>query len=101
VVFRLINHSAHPVKITHLGMEPLARGGHHLMFPQPLPLGVPGPFEIPARDAITLHQPPESFKDGDPRHKTRAIVTTSDDKTFRSKRVRVQDLLDAAATRAG
>jgi hypothetical protein len=33
------------------------------------PLGVPGPLNIPARDAITLYQPPEGFKDGDPRHK--------------------------------
>jgi hypothetical protein len=93
VVFRLINHSAHRVKITHLGVEPLRRGGKHLFFAQPLPLGVPGPFEIPSRDAITLHQPPAGFKDGDPRHKTRALVTTSDGKRFRSKRVRVQDLM--------
>jgi len=31
VVFELINHSAHPVKITHLGMEPLQRGGNDLV----------------------------------------------------------------------
>jgi hypothetical protein len=94
VLFRLINHSAHPVKVTHLGMEPLRKGGRHLFFPQPLPLGLPGPFEIPPRDSITLHQPPESLADGDPEHKTRAIVATSDDKRFKSKRVRLRDLLE-------
>lgn len=94
ILFRLINHSAHKVKVTHLGMEPLRRGGRHLFFPQPLPLGVPGPFEIPSRDSITLYQPPESLADGDPRHKTRAIVATSDNKRFKSKRVRIGDLLE-------
>jgi hypothetical protein len=97
VVFKLINHSAHPVKVTHVGMAPLRKGGHHIFFSWPLGLPAPGPFEIPPRDAVTLHQPPEGFQDGDPRHKTRLTVTTSDGRTFHSKRIRVQEL---AATNA-
>jgi hypothetical protein len=84
ILFRLTNHSAHRVKVTHLSMEPVRKGGKHLFFPQPLPLGVPGPFEIPPRDSITLYQPPESLSDSnpDPDHKTRATVATSDNKQF-------------------
>lgn len=95
VVFTIINHSGHPVKVTHLGMEPLRKGGRHLFFPQPLPLGVPGPFTVPPRDAITLHQPPEPMRQAaDPTHRTRALVSTSDGKTFKSRRTRVGALLD-------
>jgi hypothetical protein len=93
VVFKLINHSAHAVKITHVGMEPLRKGGDHVMFTWPLGLPAPGPFEIPPRDAVTLHQRPDDFRAGDPRHKTRLIIATSDGKKFRSKRVRVQELV--------
>lgn len=94
ILFRLTNHRAHRVKVTHLGMEPIRRGGMHLFFPQPLPLGIPGPFEIPPRDSITLYQPPESLSDGDPNYKTRATVATSDNKQFKSKRIRVRDLAE-------
>jgi hypothetical protein len=100
VVFKLVNRSSHPVKITHLGMDPLKKGGPHIMFPQPLPLPVAGTFEIPPRDAVTVWQPPTSFKDGDPDWKTRARATTSDDKTFKSKRLRVRDLMEDAKTRS-
>jgi hypothetical protein len=89
VIFELINHSGHLVKITHLGMEPIEKGGQAFFFPTPLPYGTPGPFEVPPRDAITLYQPPDTLGEGDPHHKTRARVTTSDGKTFRSKRVAV------------
>lgn len=94
VIFKIINHSGHAVKITHLGMEPLSKGGVSLVFPCPLPHGLPGPFEVPARDAITLYQPPDTLGNGDSRHKTRARVTTSDGKTFKSKRVLVGDLTE-------
>jgi hypothetical protein len=97
VMFDIINHSGHLVKITHLVMEPLEKGGKSSLFPQPLPHGVPGPFEIPPRDAITLYQPVDSLGEGDPHHKTRASVTTSDHKTFKSKRVRVRELIDPQA----
>lgn len=93
VVFTIINHSGHAVKVTHLGMEPIKKGGPSLFFPQPLPLGIPGPFEIPPRDAITLHQTPESLGEGDPEHKTRAVVSTSDGKTFKSRKARLRELV--------
>lgn len=86
------------MKITHLGMEPIERGGQAFFFPNPLPYGTPGPFEIPPRDAITLYQPPDTLGEGDPHHKTRAQVTTSDGKTFKPKQVVVSDLLKPAAT---
>ena len=92
VAFNLVNHSGHLVKITHLGMEPLEKDGKALFFPQPLPRGEPGPFEIPPRDAIMLWQPPDTLGHGDPDHKTRCRVTTSDGKTFKSRRVRLRDL---------
>jgi hypothetical protein len=38
-------------------------------------------------------QPPTSFGHGDPNWKTRAKVTTSDDKTFKSKKLRVGDMM--------
>jgi hypothetical protein len=96
IIFELINHSAHGVKITHLGMDPIDKGGQAFFFPNPLPYGTPGPHEIPPRDAITLYQPPHTLGKGDPRHKTRARVTTSDGNTFRSKRVLVRDLIEGA-----
>jgi hypothetical protein len=92
VVFTIINHSGHNVKVTYLGMEPIEKGGKSLFFPCPLPNGIPGPWEVPARDAITLYQPVASLEDGDPNHRTRARINTSDGKTFKSKLVRVRDL---------
>lgn len=94
VVFEITNHSDHLAKVTHLSVEPITKGGKNLWFPQPLPHGVPGPFEVPPHDSITLYQPRYSFKDGDPNHKTRARVSTSDGKTARSKRVSIAELLD-------
>ncbi|MCW3038848.1 MAG: hypothetical protein JWM31_753 [Solirubrobacterales bacterium] len=92
VVFRITNHSGHDVKITHLGTGPLRRGGESMFFPQPLPLGVPGPFKIAPRDSITMYQLPGSFAEGDPAHRVRALISTSDGKNFHSKPVRVRDL---------
>jgi hypothetical protein len=93
VIFDLINHSGHVVKITHLGMEPIEKGGLAFFFPNPLPYGTPGPWEIPPHDSITLYQPPHTLGKGDPCHRTRARISTSDGKTFRSKRVLVNELL--------
>lgn len=97
ILFTLINHSGHPVKVTHLSLEPIAKGGQHLFLAQPFPEGLPGPFEIPSRDSITKWQPVDTVADGDPNQKTRATVATSDGKLFKSKRVRVRDLLEAGA----
>jgi hypothetical protein len=92
VMFHITNHSDHLAKVTHLGVEPLTKGGQHSLFPSPFPRGTPGPHEIPAHDSITLYQPRDSFKDGDPEWKTRARVTTSDGKTAKSKRMLIGDL---------
>jgi hypothetical protein len=97
ILFTLINHSGHPVKVTHLSLEPIVKGGQHLFLAQPFPEGVPGPFEIPPRDSITKWQPVDTVAAGDPSHKTRATVATSDGKLFKSKRVRVRDLLEKGA----
>jgi hypothetical protein len=92
IVFRLINHSGHPVKITLLGLTPVCRHGPRLIFPRPQPLSSSVPFEIQPRDALALREPASRLADGNPRHKTRAFVKTSDDKIFRSRRLRVGDL---------
>jgi hypothetical protein len=92
VLFRLTNHSGHVVKSTHVGMTPIKRGGLSLMFPQPHGLPVPGRFEVPPRDSVDVWIEPARLAGGDPSHKTRAQVVTSDGKTFKSKRVRVRDL---------
>jgi hypothetical protein len=92
VVFEIINHSPHPVKVTHLWLEPLKAGGSSSLFPSPLPRGTPGPHEIQPHDAVTLYQTRDSLGEGDPEQETRAVVATSDGKTFKSKRIRVDDL---------
>jgi hypothetical protein len=92
IVFTLINHSAHPVKVTHLSLEPIVKDGPHIFLAQPFPEGTPGPFEIPARDSIVKYQPEDTVAEGDPNHKTRATVATSDGKLFKSKRIRIRDL---------
>jgi hypothetical protein len=94
IVFEPINHSEHPVTIRHLGLAPLREGGQASFFPTPLPRTEPGPFGIPARDAVTVYQPPESLGPADPNYTTRARVRTSDGKMFRSKPVRVGELLE-------
>ena len=93
LVFRVINHSSHGVKITSIGILG-SRGGHGLFFAAPLPLGVPGPWPVPARDAITLHQPIDSLAKAEHRRYLRGYVVTSDGKRFRTRRVRRSKLVD-------
>jgi hypothetical protein len=93
VLFTLTNHSGHRVKVTHVGLDPLKRGGMHIFIPHPLGLVIPGVFEIEARDSTTVYITPDVLKDGDPDWKTRARISTSDGKTFRSKKVRLRELL--------
>jgi hypothetical protein len=97
VMFHITNHSDHAAKVTHLSVEPINSSGKSLWFPQPLPSGTPGPHEIPPHDSITLYQPRYSFKDGDPTYKTRAVVSTSDGRSARSKRLSVREILEYAA----
>lgn len=95
VLFALVNHSGHRVKVTHVGLAPVKRDGMHVWIPHPLGLAAPGPFEIPPRDSVTVYIKPDSIADSehDPNWKTRAQISTSDHRTFKSKRVRVRDLL--------
>jgi hypothetical protein len=95
VVFKIINHSDHPAKVTHLSVEPIKGDGKSIAFMAPFPGGTPGPWPVEPHDSITLYQPEDSFADGDPTYKTRARVTTSDGKTFRSKRLSVAELVPA------
>jgi hypothetical protein len=94
VLFELTNHSGHPVKITHVSLAPIRRGGPHLLIPQPHGVLVPGPFQIPPRDAVTVWISPDVLSEGDPHHRTRALIQTSDGAKSHSKRVRVRDLLE-------
>lgn len=93
VLFRLVNHSPHPVKVTHVGLAPLHKGGKHIFIPQPLPLAVAGPFEIDARDSAQVYVEPQRLEDVDPGWKTRAQIATSDDRKFESKKVLVAELI--------
>jgi hypothetical protein len=93
VVFAIINHSDHLAKVTHLSVEPIKDDGKSILFAAPFPAGTPGPWEVPPHDSITLYQPEASFADGDRSRTTRARVSTSDGKTFRSKPVALADLM--------
>jgi hypothetical protein len=44
---------------------------------------------------------PEVLADGEPRHRTRAVISTADGRTFKSRRVRVRDLLDDQSDEGG
>jgi len=94
VIFEIINHSDHPVMVSSLWLEPLKPGGKSALFPSPYPRGTPGPHAIPPHDSVVLYQPRDSIGDGEPDHQTRACVATSDGKTFKSRRIRVRDLLE-------
>lgn len=94
VLFDLMNQSGHLVKVTHVTLAPIRGGGKALYIPQPFPLPAPGSFEIQPRDSTTVWVRPEVLADGDPEHKTRALISTADGQTFKSKRVRVRDLLE-------
>jgi len=92
VHFQLTNHSTHAVKVTHVGLGPVNKGDLHIWIPRPHGVAAPGPFEIPARDSVSVWIKPAELSRGDPKHRTRAIVKTSDGRSFRSKRTRVGEL---------
>jgi hypothetical protein len=58
VLFRMINHSEHPVKITSLGFAPQKRGGMGAVIARPYPLGQPLPIPIAARGPGSGLDPP-------------------------------------------
>jgi hypothetical protein len=93
ILFSLVNHSGHPVKVTHVGLEPLRSGGKNIFIPHPLGRPVAGPFEIGPRDSADVWIRVATVTDYDLDWKTRALVSTSDRRNFKSKRVRVRELL--------
>lgn len=95
VVFALENQSPHRVTITTVGLDPLFKGGPASFIAQPLPMPVPGPFEIREHHGVQVYIWCSTLRNGrhDPSWKTRASVSTSDGGRFESKRVRVRDLL--------
>jgi len=93
VVFNVINHSNHVAKVMQVGTEPIKDDGKSLLILSPLPFGTPGPWPVEPHDSISFYQPHDTFSDGDPSRKTRVRISTSDGKTFRSKRLPVTDLL--------
>lgn len=97
VIFDLKNRSPHRVKVTHVGLRPLYKGGPASFIAHPLPLPAPGVFEIPAHDGVQVYIWCTTITDGqyDPDWKTRAMISTSDGASFESKGVRVRDLLIA------
>jgi hypothetical protein len=99
VLFELVNHSGHTVKVTHLSPAPVRKGGAHLYFPQPFPLVTPGPFEIGPRDATVVWIKPDVLAeaDPDPDYRTRAEIRTSDRRDFESEWVQVRSLLEDPA----
>lgn len=99
VLFRMINHSEHPVKITSVGFAPQTKGGPGAVILKPFPLNQPLPIPIPARDQAqvwTLPDKKPAFLD--PAGTVRAEISTSDGKSFRSKPVPVASLFDEAPT---
>lgn len=79
VVFHMVNHSAHPVKIIHVGFDRQTRGGSPSFIYRPLPVHQPLPIEIPPRDAQQVWTTPDAVrKTMDPTRKFRAQVGTAD-----------------------
>jgi hypothetical protein len=95
VLFRMINHSEHPVKITSLGFAPQKRGGMGAVIARPYPLGQPLPIPIAPRDQAQAWTHPDKKPNFlEQSGKVRAVVSTSDGKTFRSKKVSVAKLFE-------
>lgn len=93
VVFvSLTNKSPHTVKITHVGF--LGADGRKktgALFARPYPLSVQLPFEIPARDVLTLWQPRDGL-DAWETGVVRVVVQTAGGDKFQSRRCRLSDL---------
>jgi len=81
---QLTNRSPHPVKVTHVG---LLKGGRKnqtgLAFSRPYPLQLKLPFEIPARDNVTLWQPRDGLAEWEV-DQLRVLIQTAGGDTLRS-----------------
>ena len=90
ILFEMINLSAHQIKVTHVSICPERRGEPFLFIPRPLPTSQILPIEIGSRDNATVWMPvTELEKHRNLHKKVRAQLSTSDGKTFRSKRTRL------------
>jgi hypothetical protein len=94
VLFRMINHSGHEVKFTHVGFAPQKRKGPGFMIMRPWPLEMPAPFPIAPRDSCGLDETRPGPEGIDRDRKIGALITPSDGKTFKSKKVLARDLAD-------
>jgi hypothetical protein len=88
--YRMVNHSGHIIRVTHVGMAPKKRKENPAWIPRPYPLSQPLPIEIAARDSSCVWVPIEEFKAfASLDEKVRAQVWTSDGKRFRSKKTKL------------
>jgi hypothetical protein len=93
VLIRMINHSGHEIKITSVGWDRQRRKGPATVIVRPWPLELPLPFPIAPRDSQEVWTKPELLG-LDTNRKVRAQVTTSDGKTFKSKKIQVRSLIE-------
>ena len=84
VFIRITNRSAHPVKVRSLSA--IHREGSNLAFPSPYPPSLP--IEIPPRDYYTVWVHRDQI---DENERLRFAITTTDDRTFKSRRVVLAD----------
>lgn len=93
VIFVTItNRSPHSIKVTHVGMVTAVRkDSTGLAFTRPYPRQLALPFEIPARDHVTLWQPRNGLEDWDETEMRIRIGTAAGD-DFYSRRFRFADL---------
>jgi hypothetical protein len=99
VLFRLVNHSSHEVKVTHVGFAPQKRRGTAFVITRPWPLEQSLPIPIPPRDSRDVWIKPNDLPEGLERdRKVRALIGTSDGKSFKSKRVLARSLAEPQAS---
>ncbi|MGE5336000.1 MAG: hypothetical protein ACM3JL_01085 [Nitrososphaerota archaeon] len=95
VLFHLVNHSSHEVKVTHVGFARQRRKGPAFVITRPWPVEQPLPIPIPPRDSRDVWTKPDQLPEGLNRDKkVRALISTSDGKSFKSKPVAVSELAD-------
>jgi hypothetical protein len=86
VMVTMTNHSQHPVKVTHVSFSSNTKG-RWLLIPRPYPVHEPLPIAIESRDSKVVWTHPHVLADAlDLEGKVRARVSTSDGKTFTSRR---------------
>lgn len=89
---RLTNRSPHGVKITHVGATSASKkDAKALAFTRPYPLGAPLPFQIAARDNVTIWQPRDGLKAWEGKRMQVVIQTAAGD-DFESPTFRLDDL---------